>query len=156
MNRHKAAQRVESIYILYFIVAAFIGSYVMSLGGSIWSIVLGLAIIFSTIPFTYLSNVIWEKIQYRWKEPIQQLTIKEVPVEKPKLTFPEFIALYDSEEKENPNPDWAAHWRTQLPNMISSNIHMGDCTRQSCPCNLCMLETWLREYREYYFNKEVS
>jgi hypothetical protein len=27
--------------------------------------------------------------------------------------------------------------------------HYGDCTNQSCPCDLCMLERALKEYRKY-------
>jgi len=35
-----------------------------------------------------------------------------------------------------------------------NKIHLGDCTNDSCPCDLCVLETILVEYREYYVNKE--
>ena len=37
-----------------------------------------------------------------------------------------------------------------------NEFHLGDCTKSSCPCNLCVLESILVEYREYYFKKETS
>lgn len=32
-------------------------------------------------------------------------------------------------------------------------IHCGDCTSDSCPCELCHLESVLSEYRKYYLKK---
>jgi len=32
-------------------------------------------------------------------------------------------------------------------------IHSGDCTKDSCPCVLCNLESILSEYREYYLKE---
>lgn len=72
-----------------------------------------------------------------------------------KLTLPEFISLYDSEDGQ-PDPIWADHWATHLPEMLQgSNVesHHGDCTKAPCSCMLCMLEQWLREYREYFFDQ---
>ena len=34
--------------------------------------------------------------------------------------------------------------------------HYGNCTRHSCPCDLCMLEMALREYREYIFKNDTA
>jgi predicted phosphodiesterase len=34
-------------------------------------------------------------------------------------------------------------------------IHCGDCTSDSCPCELCHLESVLSEYRKYYLKKEI-
>lgn len=33
-------------------------------------------------------------------------------------------------------------------------VHDGDCTNCPYTCNLCCLESLLREYREYYFSKD--
>ena len=35
--------------------------------------------------------------------------------------------------------------------LIASNTHKGDCTKESQPCNLCLLESFLEDYRKYVF-----
>lgn len=40
-----------------------------------------------------------------------------------------------------------------LTDCIKSNVHYGDCTKQSQPCSLCVLEELLKDYYQYCFEK---
>ena len=63
-----------------------------------------------------------------------------------KKNFLEFIASMP----HNGTPE---HWKRVIPLMFEENnwVHEGDCTRVSCTCNLCLIEQYLKEYREYIF-----
>lgn len=68
-----------------------------------------------------------------------------------KMTFVEFVAAletYDGTIDES----CLEHWKKHIPNMINE-VHGGDCTKCPSPCSLCVLEQWLKEYREYTFEK---
>lgn len=63
-----------------------------------------------------------------------------------KKNFLEFIA-------SKPGNGTPEHWKRVIPLMFEENnwVHEGDCTRVSCTCNLCLIEQYLKEYREYIF-----
>ena len=63
-----------------------------------------------------------------------------------KKNFLEFIASMP----HNGTPE---HWKRVIPLMFEENnwVHEGDCTHVSCTCNLCLIEQYLKEYREYIF-----
>jgi len=72
-----------------------------------------------------------------------------------KYTFIEFIAAQEGDDFnviEGDNLAWARSWikgMGDLPNWR----HEGDCTKENYTCTLCVYELYLKEYREYYFNK---
>lgn len=71
-----------------------------------------------------------------------------------KYSFREFVAAYngkDFDDLNNANFKFADYILNTIEN---DKKHDGDCTNQSSPCELCMLETLLKEYHEYYFNEE--
>ena len=71
-----------------------------------------------------------------------------------KMNFVEFIAWQESEDDNTINEDWLQHWYSIVKEfLVSDSIekHFGDCTKNPCPCQLCTLETLLKEYKEYYF-----
>ena len=73
-----------------------------------------------------------------------------------KMTFIEFVA---SEETCDGTIDetWLKHWTEHIPLMLGkeqSKEHCGDCTNVPCPCTLCVVENWLKEYKEYFFNEK--
>lgn len=73
-----------------------------------------------------------------------------------KYTFVEFIAALDCDDfdvLEDSWVKWAEQFVTHL-NSPDSNYHHGDCTKQPVSCYLCVMETLLKDYREYYFNEE--
>lgn len=77
----------------------------------------------------------------------------EIPKDR-KMTFIEFVA---SEETCDGNIDesWLEHWNAKIPVLLKDDkVHEGDCTNIASPCTLCILENWLKEYREYYFDKK--
>lgn len=68
------------------------------------------------------------------------------------LTLPEFISVQDSDSGFEVSEVWAEHWKRELPNFLNNPDnyeHHGDCTKQPIRCVLCMLEDFLRDYREY-------
>lgn len=77
-------------------------------------------------------------------------------MENKKYTFIEFIAALDSDDFDNIDPNWLK-WAEGLidkyPKMLNAG-HAGDCTKMPISCNLCVLESLLSDYREYFFNEE--
>lgn len=63
-----------------------------------------------------------------------------------KLDFFEWLAK---------NQETSLEWAREFINEIFNGkvIHLGDCTQHPCPCELCILEGLLEDYREYYFKK---
>ena len=45
--------------------------------------------------------------------------------------------------------EWAEEFVKGM--FVGRVVHVGDCTRSGCPCSLCLLESFLEEYRKYYF-----
>ena len=73
-----------------------------------------------------------------------------------KYTFVEFIAALEGDDFnviEPINLKWAKGFVESMGN-ISDLIHHGDCTKQNISCELCVYEVYLKEYREYYFDKQ--
>lgn len=56
-------------------------------------------------------------------------------------TFKQFVAEYNAADVL-----WADQF---VKGLIEAPYHKGDCTRESQPCSLCVLETLLEEYHEY-------
>ena len=73
-------------------------------------------------------------------------------------TFVEWLAACDSKDFNNIDPEelqWAEQYIKEVfQSILDNGIHYGDCTNQSCPCELCHLESELTDYREYTFNTE--
>lgn len=74
-----------------------------------------------------------------------------------KYNFIEFIAATESRDFDKIDEKcltWAKklydHYK--LDN-IEKMIHIGDCTKHSHPCDLCLLEYFLKEYKEYSLNE---
>ena len=76
----------------------------------------------------------------------------KIPTDR-KMTFVEFVAYQETLDKTI-DDGWLKHWKEHLPKMILEDYHNGDCTNVCCPCSLCTLENWLKEYKEYFFIKE--
>lgn len=75
-----------------------------------------------------------------------------------KYTFVEFIAAQEGNDFnviEPGNLAWATGFGKSL-GISPTRVHSGDCTKENIPCLLCVIEIYLKEYREYYFNKEAS
>ena len=69
-----------------------------------------------------------------------------------KYSFINFIAARESNDFDNIEPkwlDWAKRFVTQFAENMS---HDGDCFAQPCTCDVCLLEMYLQEYREYIFD----
>jgi hypothetical protein len=59
------------------------------------------------------------------------------------------------DKKQRVNEKWKNHYMKYLPLSLSdewTQEHLGDCTKDPCPCTLCVTETLLRDYREYFFD----
>jgi hypothetical protein len=75
-----------------------------------------------------------------------------------KYTFIEFIAAQEGNDFnviEGDNLAWARSFvkgMGDLPNWE----HEGDCTKQNHTCTLCVYELYLKEYREYYFDRTFN
>ena len=74
-------------------------------------------------------------------------------------TFVEWLAACDSKDFNNYDKleyTFAIDFIQQIMNdiLINGGIHYGDCTNQSCPCDMCILESKLTDYREYVFDTE--
>jgi len=72
-----------------------------------------------------------------------------------KYTFVEFTAAQEGRNFniiEAENLEWATGFIESMS--TSANlVHHGDCTKENISCPLCVYETLLREYREYYFEE---
>ncbi len=73
-----------------------------------------------------------------------------------KYNLLEFIAASEGEYFDVIEPDnleWAkdaiSNWSESI---LKNPIHQGDCTKESQPCNLCVLEMTLKEYHDYRFH----
>jgi len=72
-----------------------------------------------------------------------------------KMSFYDYLSTWDSEDG-SVDDKWKQHWIKSVPSLLSdknTQVHVGDCTNQCCSCCLCTVETMLREYREYFFEK---
>ena len=78
----------------------------------------------------------------------------KIPLDR-KMTFIEFMAYQDSDGYEIDN-SWLNHWKEWIPKVILSDKHKGDCTDFSCSCEFCVVETYLKEYKEYFFEKRIT
>ena len=70
---------------------------------------------------------------------------------KNKMTLYEWISRDEEESVE-----WSREYVLELLDLQDSNIktiHLGDCTKHPCRCNLCALQGLLEEYEKYYFDK---
>lgn len=69
------------------------------------------------------------------------------------------LTLYEWYNKEWGEGDSLEQSTANFNEMLindSNHIHSGDCTQDSCPCELCMLEGFLEEYREYYLKEKIK
>lgn len=74
-----------------------------------------------------------------------------------KYTFAEFIGAIEDDDFDNPSEDnleWARQFVDAFPQVMKTEVHFGDCTKAPVACNICIYETLLSDYREYYFNEE--
>lgn len=73
-----------------------------------------------------------------------------------KYTFVQFVAALESKDFDDIEPGWL-NWAEGLidkyPKMLNE-VHHGDCTKSAISCNLCVLESLLEDYRNYFFNEE--
>lgn len=74
-----------------------------------------------------------------------------------KLTFFEWWSKLEYPEDEKPDTSFIegfakdGAWKSYN---TGEAIHCGDCTTYPVTCSLCALEDLLKEYREYFFDKE--
>ena len=72
-----------------------------------------------------------------------------------KYTFREYIAAVEGadfdvlEEEELKSAD---DFLNSFSDVFKS-VHRGDCTSESMPCGLCVLEILLSDYRKYFFDE---
>ena len=74
-----------------------------------------------------------------------------------KYTFAEFIGAIEGDDFDNPSEDnlaWGRQFVDAFPQVMKTDIHFGDCTKEPVTCNICIYQTLLEDYREYYFNEE--
>lgn len=73
------------------------------------------------------------------------------------LTFFEWLAERDNEGDPPDMPKSDVAWaKNEVRNMFWLGKHGGDCTDAPHTCDLCLLESLLKEYREYRFNGKES
>lgn len=70
----------------------------------------------------------------------------------------EYLAANESKSFDKLEPIWV-EWAENFINGISADLikypyHYGDCTKDACPCTLCVIEGLLTEYREYVFGED--
>jgi hypothetical protein len=73
-----------------------------------------------------------------------------------KYNFLQFIAACESNDFdviEESKLEWATEFIHAFPVVMQSAIHCGDCINLSAPCPICIYETMLADYYEYYFNE---
>jgi hypothetical protein len=69
-----------------------------------------------------------------------------------KLSFKDWII-----QKEDCSEEWLTSFLSFLPNPDKlSAKHCGDCTDMVHTCYLCVIEKWLKGYREYFFSEEAK
>ena len=81
----------------------------------------------------------------------------KIPTDR-KMTFTEFVTSQETCDGTL-DESWLKHWTECAPKMLigeSGEGHFGDCTNAPCTCRLCLVETWLKEYKEYFFEKTKS
>lgn len=72
-----------------------------------------------------------------------------------KLTFIEFFAACQTTDFNNIQPIYLEYATKFINNLfLNQNIHHGDCTKQCETCYLCLLEEYLKDYNDYFFNEE--
>lgn len=84
-------------------------------------------------------------------------TLHPVKEHEMKYTFKQFIAALeasDFDEIEDWGERWAEKFLSSLPEVLSTEVHNGDCTKVSSPCPYCVLEWYLNEYKQYFFDEE--
>jgi hypothetical protein len=78
-------------------------------------------------------------------------------MDRPKYKFNEFLAAMESDDFdiiEESWLEWANKFISSIPNVLMTDYHGGDCTKMPAPCPICVYETLLTDYREYYFDEE--
>ena len=73
-----------------------------------------------------------------------------------KYTFVEFVAALECDDFDVLEESWLK-WAKEFVSHLNTDevgVHYGDCTNQPISCYLCVIETLLKDYREYYFNEE--
>ena len=71
-----------------------------------------------------------------------------------KYNFIEFIAATECKDfdvLEDYWIKWAKRFVNELPHISE---HYGDCQSLSCPCYLCTLERYLKDYHTFVFDEE--
>jgi hypothetical protein len=84
------------------------------------------------------------------------ITMRSIEEQSKKYTFVEFVAAWESDDFDDIEPSWlrwAEHLIENYGKLLNAH-HLGDCTKTPISCNLCVLESLLTDYREYYFNEE--
>ena len=75
-----------------------------------------------------------------------------------KYTLAEFIAALESEDFDSIDSKWLTWANGQMINLLhplSRQKHDGDCTKQPFTCSLCLLQHYLEDYKQYFFNEEA-
>jgi hypothetical protein len=75
-----------------------------------------------------------------------------------KYTFKQFIAALealDFDKIEEWGDIWAEQFLSFIPEILSTEIHNGDCTKVSSPCSYCVLQWYLDEYKQYSSDEET-
>lgn len=75
---------------------------------------------------------------------------------KKKYLFVEFLAAMEGDDFDVLEKSWLDHYQRfvdRIPEMLQT-VHYGDCTRSCQTCDICLLEGFLKDYREYYFNED--
>lgn len=75
-----------------------------------------------------------------------------------KYTFTEFVAALESDDFdkiEDNNLVRAKSFISDYPKVMETQVHGGDCTRESYSCPFCLMEHFLMEYKMYFFNEDI-
>lgn len=72
----------------------------------------------------------------------------------------EYIAATESKNFDNIDEgmiEWAENFVKSFNNVWLNETHKGDCTNEIQPCNFCVFEGLLTEYRQYFFkNNQIT
>lgn len=69
-----------------------------------------------------------------------------------KYNLIQFLAAFEGEYFDIIEPDNLEWAENSITTLLKNPVHQGDCTEESQPCMLCMIEDTLRQYHDYRFN----
>lgn len=74
-----------------------------------------------------------------------------------KYTFAEFVGAIEGDDFDNPTKNdlmWGNQFVDYFPEMMKTQQHGGDCTKEPYTCPICIYQTLLTDYEKYVFDEE--